>query len=145
MSRQARHFISQDTSFQSTFLKSKLHRARVTDTRIDYEGSVALDAALMRCAGILPFERVEIYNITRGTRLATYAIEGAEGTGEIVVNGAAAHHARAGDRIIVATYCELEEEEVHDHRPLVLVLNRENRVIEERRLAAPAAGPKQDQ
>ena len=123
-----------------TFLKSKLHRARVTDTRIDYEGSVALDAALMRRAGILPFERVEIYNITRGTRLATYAIEGGEGTAEIVINGAAAHRARAGDRVIVATYCELEEEEVLDHRPVVLVLNAENRVVEERRLTAPSVG-----
>jgi aspartate 1-decarboxylase len=121
-----------------TFLRSKLHRARVTDSCPDYEGSLSLDATLMRRAGILPFERIEVYNITRGTRFATYAIEGAAGSREVVVNGAAAHLASRGDVVIVATYCELEEEEVVGFRPTVLILDEHNEVVEQRRPAALA-------
>lgn len=121
-----------------TFLKAKLHDARVTATHLEYQGSLTLDPALMREAGILPYERIEVYNVSGGQRFCTYAIEGREGSREVIVNGAAAHRAAPGDRIIVATYCGLEEGEIPDHRPVIVILDEENRVLEVRNDVAAA-------
>jgi len=89
---------------QHVMLKGKIHRATVTDADLEYEGSVAIDADLLKMAGILPYEKVAIYNITNGNRLETYAIVAPRGSGEICINGAAAHLAGKGDIVIIAAY-----------------------------------------
>jgi aspartate 1-decarboxylase len=112
-----------------TFLKSKLHGLTVTETRIDYEGSISLDPALMEAADILPHEQVDVYNITNGARFTTYAIAGRPGSGECGVNGAAARLASAGDRVIVVSYLGLENpEEWRRHRPIVKRIGEGNRL-----------------
>lgn len=121
-----------------TFLKSKIHRATVTDADLHYEGSVGIDPVLMEAADIRPYERVEIYNITGGERLATYAITGRRGSGDIVINGAAAHLARKGDLVILCTYAEYEEEETEGHRPLLVYVDEANRVRSTSRERPPA-------
>ena len=98
-----------------TLLNAKIHRATVTAADLHYEGSLTVDADLLEAADILPHERVEIYNVTRGTRFATYAIPGGAGSGVVQVNGAAAHRAAAGDLVIVCAYAEFEEREARDH------------------------------
>lgn len=123
-----------------TFLKSKLHDARVTGTHLEYQGSLTLDPVFMREADMQPWERIEVYNLTNSKRFATYVIPGREGSREIVVNGAAAHLASPGDRVIIATYCDLEAKEIGDHEPRVLILDAENRVVEIRQGAHPVAG-----
>ncbi len=112
-----------------TLLKSKIHRATVTQADLHYEGSVTIDADLMRAADIVPYERVEIYDITNGHRLATYAIEGPAGSGVICINGAAAHLVRAGDLVIITSYAEYSDDEVRDHEPIVLLVNERNEVV----------------
>lgn len=107
-----------------TFLKSKLHRATVTRADLDYEGSISIDSELLKAADILPFERVEVYNISNGERFATYAILGERG--EIGINGAAAHLAKPGDRVIIACYVDLENAEIAAHQPRVILLDSEN-------------------
>jgi len=109
-----------------TLLKSKLHRATVTEANLEYEGSLTIDRALMLAANIVPYERVEVYNITNGNRLNTYAIEGEEGGGTICANGAAAHQIRQGDLVIIATYAEYEEDVCH--APRLILLDDHNRV-----------------
>src|SRR5713226_8423945 len=94
-----------------SMLKSKIHRATVTHANVDYEGSLTLDADLLDAADILPFEEVHVWNVTRGTRLRTYAIVGERGSGVVCVNGAAAHLAEPGDVVIVATFAEMEDGE----------------------------------
>jgi aspartate 1-decarboxylase len=113
-----------------TMLKAKIHRATVTCAHLDYEGSVTIDRTLLASAGILPYERVEIYNVTRGTRLATYAIEGEAGSGAIEINGAAAHLAGRGDLVILAAYCEMTPEEAPLHRPRLVFVDEKNRIAE---------------
>ena len=112
-----------------TLLKSKIHRATVTQADLHYEGSVTIDADLMRAADIVPYERVEIYDITNGHRLATYAIEGPAGSRVICINGAAAHLVRAGDLVIITSYAEYSDDEVRDHEPIVLLVNERNQVV----------------
>ena len=109
-------------------LKSKIHRATVTDANLDYEGSIAIDTALMETAGILPFEKVEIYNITNGNRFSTYAIEGGRDSGEICINGAAAHLAKKGDIVIIAKYGVFEESEVPGFAPVLVYVDEANNV-----------------
>ena len=111
-------------------LKSKIHRARVTHANIEYEGSISIDKTLMEAADILPFEQVHVLNITNGARFETYAIEAEAGSGEIGIQGAAAHLASAGDRVIILTYCQVEEAEVHEHHPTRVYVD-ENNVITE--------------
>src|SRR5947209_15119169 len=89
-------------------LKSKIHRATVTHADVDYEGSVTLDPRLLEAADILPYEKVHVWNVTRGTRLETYAIPGEAGSGVVCINGAAAHLARPGDLVIIATFVDLD-------------------------------------
>jgi aspartate 1-decarboxylase len=112
-----------------TFFKSKIHRATVTHADLDYEGSVSIDEDLMDAAGIWEYEAVHIWNITRGTRLQTYAIRGERGSGVICINGAAAHLNRPGDLVILATFAELEETEARAHEPKVVLVDRENRIV----------------
>lgn len=109
-------------------LKSKIHRATVTDANLDYEGSVAIDEALMEAAGIYPFEQVQIYDINNGNRLTTYAIKGERGSGVISINGAAAHLARKGDLVIIASYSTYEEEEARSHSPVLVYVDGKNAI-----------------
>ena len=101
-------------------LKSKIHRVTVTEADLDYIGSITIDEALMEAAGIIENEKVEIYNITNGERLATYAIRGERGTGVIGINGAAAHKVRVGDLIIIASYAQMTPEEAREWHPTVI-------------------------
>ena len=110
--------------------KAKTPRPTVTCPHLDYEGSVTIDKTLLTAAGILPYERVEIYKVTRGTRLATYAIEGEAGSGAIEINGAAAHLAGRGDLVILAAYCEMTPEEAPFHRPRLVFVDGRNRISE---------------
>lgn len=110
-------------------LKSKIHRATVTDANLDYEGSLTIDRLLLEAADILPHERVEIYDISNGARLNTYAIVGEAGSGTICINGAAAHLVRPGDLVIIVTYAEYREEEALHHQPRVVQVDRNNRQV----------------
>ncbi|MBL8891469.1 MAG: aspartate 1-decarboxylase [Planctomycetaceae bacterium] len=112
-----------------TFMKGKIHRARVTQADLDYVGSIMIDADLMRAAGYLPYEKVEIYNITNGNRLATYVITGAAGSGVIGINGAAARLVGQGDLVIIASYVELEAHEIADHQVATVLVDDQNRLV----------------
>ncbi len=111
-------------------LKSKIHRARVTQANVDYEGSISIDKNLMEAADILPFEQVHVLNINNGARFETYAIEAEVGSGEIGIQGAAARLASAGDRVIILTYCNVAEGEVHKHHPTRVYVNEKNVITE---------------
>jgi aspartate 1-decarboxylase len=123
------------------FLYAKIHRMIVTDANLEYEGSITLDQTLMEQAGLLPYQQVDVYNVTRGTRLTTYAIVGPPGAGDCCLNGAAAHLAQPGDRVIVAAYCELEPHEVADHRPRLLLVGEDNRSYTVSEGSCAFAGP----
>ena len=110
-----------------TMLKSKIHRATVTEADLEYEGSCAIDAALLEAAGLHPYERVEIYNLTNGERFATYAIRAEAGSGTISMNGAAAHKAGVGDQVILCAYCSLAAEEAEAHQPRIVWVDEANR------------------
>jgi aspartate 1-decarboxylase len=112
-------------------LKCKLHRATVTETDIDYNGSISIDSDLLAAAAIIPHERVEIYNITNGNRFATYAIPAPSGSKKIGINGAAAHLVKLGDLVIICSYASFDEEEAKNHQPKVLLLDGENNVVGE--------------
>jgi aspartate 1-decarboxylase len=110
-------------------LKSKIHRATVTDANIDYEGSITIDRKLMAEADILPYEQVHVLNINNGARFSTYAIQGEEGSGEICLNGAAARLAAKGDLVIILTYCDVSEEEARDYKPRLVYVDAKNAII----------------
>jgi aspartate 1-decarboxylase len=110
-------------------LKSKIHRATVTDANINYEGSITIDSRLMKEADILPYEQVHVLNINNGARFTTYAIEGGEGTGEICLNGAAARLAVKGDLVIILTYTNVPEEHLKDYRPRIVYVNAKNEIV----------------
>ncbi|MEN3033629.1 MAG: aspartate 1-decarboxylase [Aquificaceae bacterium] len=112
-----------------SILKSKIHRARVTAVRIDYEGSLSIDEELMERADIVPFEKIEIYNISNGARFSTYAISANRGSGEVALNGAAARLGAIGDIIIIATFIMLDENSLKNHRPKLVFVDDKNRVI----------------
>ncbi|MFE8602949.1 aspartate 1-decarboxylase [Archangium gephyra] len=109
--------------------KSKIHRATVTQADLDYEGSVTIDSHLLRAADILPFEKVAVWNVTQGTRLETYALEGEAGSGVICINGAAAHLNKPGDLVILATFAEVEEHEARHWKPTVVFVDQKNRIV----------------
>ena len=111
-----------------SFFKSKIHRARVTQADVDYEGSVTIDSNLLEAADILPNEHVHIWNVTRGTRLETYALRGEPDSGVICINGAAAHLMHPGDLVIIATFAELEAHEIKGWTPKVVLVDENNRV-----------------
>jgi aspartate 1-decarboxylase len=109
-------------------LKAKLHRARVTDANLNYEGSLTIDRQLMEAVGLLPFEKVKVYNINNGERFDTYAIEGEAGSGTITLNGAAARKGEIGDLIIIVTYALYDQEELTTYQPRIVVLDQDNRI-----------------
>ncbi|HEV2852361.1 MAG TPA: aspartate 1-decarboxylase [Thermoanaerobaculia bacterium] len=112
-----------------TLLKSKIHRATVTDANLLYQGSVSIDPILMEAADLVHYERVEIYNCTNGERFATYAIPGRPGSGEIVINGAAAHKAGTGDVVILASYADYEDADCRFHQPSLVFVDDKNRIV----------------
>ena len=111
--------------------KSKIHRATVTHADLSYEGSVTVDANLLDAAEILPYEAVHIWNVSRGTRLMTYALPGPRGSGAICINGAAAHLNSPGDLVILATFAEMTPEEARAHVPTVVRVDSRNRILSE--------------
>lgn len=113
---------------QLTMLKCKLHRARVTHAELDYEGSCAIDGRLLDLAGIHEYEQIQIYNVGNGERFTTYAIRAENGSGIISVNGAAAHKARVGDRVIICAYAEVEANVAKLHKPKLVYCDEMNRV-----------------
>lgn len=117
--------------------KSKIHRATVTHADLDYEGSVTIDQNLMDRANILPHEEVHIWNVTRGTRLSTYALKGPRGSGAICINGAAAHLNKPGDLVILATFAEMTPEEAHAYEPVVVRVDAQNRPLADESPEAP--------
>jgi aspartate 1-decarboxylase len=112
---------------------AKIHRARVTEADLHYVGSVTVDQELLEAAGILPYEQVDIYDLTNGARLTTYALPGERGSGEIKINGAAAHLVRPGDLVILVAYGVFEEEEARSLKPTVVLVDERNRILEGRR------------
>lgn len=123
-----------------TLLKSKIHRATVTATDLHYSGSMALDPELIERADLVPFERVEIYNISNGERFATYVLVGERGSGDVVFYGAAAHKANVGDLVIICSYAEYDEREIANHRPSIVFVDTENRALAEPEKRVAAAG-----
>jgi aspartate 1-decarboxylase len=119
-----------------TLLKSKIHRATVTGADLHYHGSVTVDPVLLEAADIALHERVEIYDIDNGERFATYAIPGAPGSGDIQLNGAAAHKVSVGDLVILCTYAEYESAEIADHRPILVFVDENNHMVERKRATA---------
>jgi len=111
-------------------LKAKIHHARVTETNLDYEGSLSLDENLIKAADMLPYEKVHVYNLSNGERFSTYLIRGDRDSGKVGVYGAAAHRARVGDKLIVVSYGILEEEETDFFMPRILILGEGNRIVE---------------
>lgn len=111
-----------------TLLKSKIHRARVTEADINYEGSITIDAKLLQAADIVEHERVEVYNITNGNRLATYAIPGEPGKGTICLNGAAARLVAVDDLVIICSYADYSDDERANHEPVVIQVNEKNKL-----------------
>ena len=128
-------------------LKSKLHRLTVTHADVDYEGSLTLDADLLKAADILPFEEVHVWNVTRGTRLRTYAMVADAGSKIVCINGAAAHLAQPGDLVIVATFTQMEDAAAHAHRPLVILAGPDNciRDADAKEVAGPRRRKNKDQ
>ena len=112
-----------------TLLKSKLHGGRVTHSELEYEGSCAIDVGLLRAAGIHEYEQIQIYNVTNGERFTTYAIRAEEGSGVISVNGAAAHKASPGDRVIICAYAAMDEAEADAFKPSLVYLDEHNLVL----------------
>jgi aspartate 1-decarboxylase len=114
---------------QLTLLKAKIHRARVTHAELEYEGSCAIDGALLRAADIREYEQIQVYNVTNGERFTTYAIRAAEGSGIVSVNGAAAHKAAPGDVVIICAYATLDEAELAAFKPRLVYVDERNRVV----------------
>jgi aspartate 1-decarboxylase len=115
---------------QRSLLKSKIHRATVTHADVSYEGSLTLDAQLLEAGDILPNEEVHIWDVTRGTRLRTYAIVGERGSGVVCINGAAAHLVHPGDLVIIATFAQLDEGEARAHQPRIVFVDENNQIRE---------------
>jgi len=111
-----------------TLLKSKIHRSTVTDANVDYEGSITIDRDLMDLADLQEYEQVHIYNITNGNRFSTYVIEGERKSGDICINGAAAHLAKSGNQVIIANYASYSENEASLHKPKLVYVNEDNSV-----------------
>ena len=113
-----------------TMLRSKIHRARVTQVDLDYEGSIAIDRSLMEASDILPFERVEVLDVNNGARFSTYAIEGEANSGIIGINGAAARLVAKGDIVIILSYCQIPDDEAVNMAPSIVRVDSRNRVVE---------------
>jgi len=114
---------------QRIMFKSKIHRATVTDADLNYEGSITIDEDLLEAAGMFPYEKVDIYNITNGARFSTYTIVGKRGKGDICLNGAAARLVQKGDLVIIVSYAIYNEEELKNYKPVVVHVDAKNRII----------------
>jgi aspartate 1-decarboxylase len=115
-------------------MKSKLHRATVTEANVNYVGSVTLDKRLIKAAGLLPYEQVDVLNVSNGERLTTYVIEGKRpGNGEVCLNGAAARLCRKGDIVLVVSYAQLDEAEIRDFKATTVMLDAKNRAVKVKR------------
>ena len=112
------------------YLNSKIHKATVTNSNIDYEGSCEIDVALLKAANIDPYEKIDIYDITNGERLSTYAIPGKPDTGIIGINGACCHKIKINDQIIICSYTMLNENERVNHAPTIIYVNQSNQIID---------------
>ena len=112
-----------------TFLKSKLHGARVTHSELNYDGSCAIDSDILAQASIYEYERIEIYNVTNGERFSTYTILAEPGSGIISVNGAAAHKANPGDKLVIASYIDVQEDQIKKHSTILVYLDANNKII----------------
>jgi aspartate 1-decarboxylase len=119
--------------------KSKIHRATVTHADLEYEGSVTIDADLLEAAGILPHEEVHVWNVTNGSRISTYALEGPRGSKAICINGAAAHLNNPGDLVILATFATMTAEEARDFTPTVVRVDENNEILPDN--SPEVAGP----
>src|SRR5262249_1840160 len=115
-----------------TMLRGKIHRATVTGADLHYEGSVTIDAELLERADIIPYERVDIWNVTNGERFQTYALAGQRGSGVVCINGAAAHTAPRGDLVIIAAFAQVSEAEARDWVPRCVFVDAQNRSVETR-------------
>ncbi len=120
----------QGAPMRLTMCKAKLHRAAVTEARLDYEGSITIDKDLLEASGILPFEKVQVVNINNGARFETYTYAGEPGSGVVCVNGAAARLVQVGDKVIIIAYCDVDAEEARSHKPRLVLLDDENQVRE---------------
>jgi len=109
-------------------LKGKIHRARVTGADLNYEGSIEIDSSLMEAAGIVPFEQVDIWNITNGERFSTYALSAPRGSGTVAINGAAARKVQQGDEIIITTFASMSEKQASHWKPHIVLVDEENRL-----------------
>ena len=114
---------------QIEMLKAKIHRATVTQAELNYVGSITIDSDLLEASGIREYEKVDIVNINNGERFATYTIAGAAGSGVICLNGAAARCACTGDKVIIMSYCTMTPEEARGHKPPVLFVDEENKLV----------------
>jgi len=112
-------------------LKSKIHRATVTDAQIHYTGSITIDKTLMEHAKIIPFEKVMVVSLDSGERLETYVIEGKKDSGEICINGAAARKILKGDKIIIMSFASINESETENFKPIIILVNENNRILGE--------------
>jgi len=117
---------------QRTMLRSKLHRVHVTHSELNYEGSCAIDETLLKAADIREYQQIDIYNITNGERFTTYAIRAQRNSGTISINGAAAHKANPGDLLIIASYAAYTELELEKFKPLLVYVDVDNRIIDQR-------------
>jgi len=120
---------NQGISMQVTLMKGKIHRARVTEADLHYEGSISIDRTLIDAAGFLVNERVDIYNIDTGARFSTYVIEAPAGSGTIGLNGAAARLAMMGDKVIIVAYATFDETEAQRFQPRVVLVNERNQKL----------------
>ena len=111
-----------------TMLKGKIHRATVTQAELNYVGSITVDSALLKAAGILEYEKVQVVDIDNGSRLETYTIAGEAGSGVICLNGAAARCVDVGDKVIIMAYCNMTPDEAKTHKPSVVFVNDENKI-----------------
>jgi len=114
---------------QTTLLKAKLHRARVTHSELEYEGSCAIDGDLLDKAGIREYEQIHIYNVNNGARFITYAIRAEEGSGIVSINGAAARHAAVNDIVIICAYAILDQSELLGYQPTLIYVNSQNKIV----------------
>ena len=118
-----------DISLKLKILKSKIHRATVTDANLDYMGSLTLDEQLMKKANLNEYEKIQVLNITNGSRLETYVIKGVAKSGEVCINGAAAHLVKRGDLVIIVAYCSLSTQELKSFKPTIVHVDINNGII----------------
>ncbi len=110
-------------------LKSKIHRAVVTQADLDYVGSISIDTALLEAAGLHEFEKVHVLDITNGARLETYVISATKNSGEICINGAAAHLIKPEDKVIIVAYCSMDNEKASTHQPTIVHVDSNNKIV----------------